>query len=122
MENKIYYRSKIIKSIICASIAAIIAICLAINDGMQIQGAITLGVFAAGIPTGWSIISKIFGNWVIGSLPTLICYLLLKVILSVFIGGVVHPILLIYYIIKYIFCAKVENEISSADVENIYAN
>ena len=62
-----------------------------------------MAVLFSTVPQGWSTINKWFGNWVIlGSAAGFVIGLFAKFLLSLLLGWIITPVLLIYNIIKWI--------------------
>ena len=59
------------------------------------------GCVFAGLPYGWSLINRFLGQWsIFGSIPVLIFLFGLKFVLSLWIGGITYPIVLLYNLIR----------------------
>ena len=92
------YIEHIIKTILIAVVAAGIAYFLFNQDMMVV-------IAFAGVPTGWRVLSKFFGKWVISGSMMLV-YLCLKAILACALGWIILPIDLITTIIKLVSAPK----------------
>ena len=97
-------KENLFKLIIQGVIGLIIGIILAIST-MDIGFFSTLifGLFFAGLPYGWSLSSKFVGALLISTSPVvLVCSFMLKLIISIFVGWIAYPIMLVYTIFKVI--------------------
>lgn len=71
------------------------------EDPFSFTMAFVTGLFLAGVPYGWELLTKIIGNWyVVGSIPIMIIVFMLKLVGAVFIGWAAYPIALLYNLIK----------------------
>ena len=61
----------------------------------------TMAMLCSTIPHGWSIITKYIGSWIIFDGAMFICGLLLKLVLSLFLGWILVPINLAWNIGMY---------------------
>lgn len=86
------YIWKLIKTVLAAVIAGGIAYFLFDQDMM-------MAIAFAGIPTGWRVLSKFFGRWVISGSMMLV-YLCFKAILACVLGWIILPIDIIITIVK----------------------
>ena len=94
METKTTCILKIIKTVLIAVFAGIIAYVLFDQE-------IIMAIAFAGVPSGWRVLSKLFGRWVISGSMMLV-YLCFKAVLACLLGWVILPIDLISTIIKLI--------------------
>lgn len=100
-------KDNLFKLIIQGIIGMIIGIIIATFSDGNFFSAIILGLLFAGLPYGWSLSTKYIGGMLISSNPAvLVCSFMLKLIISIFIGWIAYPIMLIYTIYK-VFSNKV---------------
>lgn len=92
MEMKNTYIKNIVITILVALIAGWIAYLLFDKDPMA-------AVLFAGLPTGWRVLSRFFGRWIITG-HLMIVYILIKMILSCMLGWIILPVDLISNIVK----------------------
>ena len=92
MEAKNTYISKIIKTVLSAFFTGLIGYFLFEQD-------MAIAVLFAGLPTGWRVLSKFFGRWIITGYM-MIVYVFIKALLSCILGWIILPIDLILTIIK----------------------
>ncbi|MBQ7898056.1 MAG: hypothetical protein IJ323_06495 [Clostridia bacterium] len=97
-------KDNLFKLIIQGIIGMVIGIILAMSAmDSSFFSAIILGLFFAGLPYGWSLSTKYIGGMLISSNPAvLVCSFMLKLVISIFIGWIAYPIMLIYTIYKVI--------------------
>ena len=98
METRRTYIKKIIKTLLIAIIAGGIAYFLFDQDMM-------MAIAFAGVPTGWRVLSKFFGRWVIAGNMMLV-YLCFKAVLACLLGWIILPVDLIATIIKLVNSPK----------------
>lgn len=92
METKSTYIWKLIKTALGALIAGGIAFFVFQQDMM-------MAIAFAGVPSGWQVLSNIFGRWIISG-NTMLVYLCFKAILSCVLGWIILPIDIIITIVK----------------------
>lgn len=92
METKHTYIMKLTKTVLVAVVSGSIAYFVFRQDLM-------MAIAFAGIPTGWRVLSHIFGKWVISGTMMLV-YLCFKAILACVLGWIILPIDLIITIVK----------------------
>lgn len=95
---KAKYIGKLIKTVLSAVIAGIVAYFLFDQD-------IMMAIAFAGIPTGWRVLSNFFGRWVISGSMMLV-YLCFKAVLACLLGWIILPIDMIATIIKLLSTPK----------------
>lgn len=98
METKSTYIKKIVKTVIVAVIAGWIAYGLFDQDMM-------MAIAFAGVPTGWRVLSKFFGRWVITGYMMLV-YLCIKTVLACLFGWIILPVDLVATVIKLVNASK----------------
>ena len=92
METKNTYIWKLIKTVLIALIAGGIAYFVFQQDMM-------MAIAFAGVPTGWRVLSNIFGKWIISG-NTMLIYLCFKAILACVLGWIILPVDIIITIVK----------------------
>ena len=98
MDTKSTYIMKIIKTVVIAVFAGAIAYVLFDQDMMMV-------IAFAGVPSGWRVLSKFFGRWVISGSMMLV-YLCFKAILACLLGWIILPIDMISTVIKLLKAQK----------------
>lgn len=92
METRNTYVGKIIKTVLTAFIAGLFGYFLFDQD-------IAVAILFAGLPTGWRVLSRFFGRWIITGYMMII-YVFIKALLSCLLGWIILPIDLIRTVIK----------------------
>lgn len=102
MDEQIYYSKQLAKTLIGAAVAAIIgALVIASTMAGQSLGTMVLmGLVFAGLPTGWAVISRALGKWVVFNLQGMILLLAVKALAACLIGAVALPVRVILCIVK----------------------
>lgn len=92
-------RKLIIKGIIGFAIGFIFTFCTSPDFGFF--GACTIGFFLAGLPYGWQLSGRIFGERIIiGHILIMLFAFMARFIIAILTGWIAYPIALVYYIIK----------------------
>ena len=110
MDEQIYYSKQLAKTLIGAAAAAVIG-ALVIGSTMEGQpfGAkVLMGLVFAGLPAGWTVISRVLGKWVVFNLQGMILLLAVKAMAACLIGAVALPVRVIYCIVKCGFACREE--------------
>lgn len=94
METKNMYIKKIVKTVIGAVVAGWVAYGLFGQDMM-------MTIAFAGLPTGWRVLSKVFGRWIITG-NMMFVYLCIKMALSCLLGWIILPVDLVSDVVKLI--------------------
>ncbi len=106
MESKKFYKNELFKTLAYAGIAFFVVFSLISEKPGSDETTISFGTIAAalafsGIPSGWAITGRLFGDWIItGSIGLVV--LLIRFMISVVIGPFALPIRVIYLI--YMIC------------------
>ena len=104
------YKEKMVKLIFQGVLGIIIGtvFTLIVMSDAEISTAIIIGMFFIGLPYCWELLSRIIGGWVlVGGIPFTIIAYIFKFLISLAIGWIVYPIVLIYTIIRAILEPKV---------------
>ena len=103
--NRQYYADQL-KSTLTFAIIAMVAVALilmtaGVNSGSHINlvDGLAVGLGFAGLPSGWSILNKIFGGFVFGGIIGIV-FLIIHFFLALFIGWIALPVKVVYYIYK----------------------
>lgn len=114
MDEQIYYSKKLAKTLLGAAAAAVAGtlIMAAAMAGRPIGALILMGLFCAGLPSGWAVISRILGKWEVFNLQGMLLLLCVKVLVSCLIGAVALPIRVVYCAVK--CCAAGKEDLAYA--------
>lgn len=107
------YKENIKKIVLFSAIGFIAAflIMMLIEPDWGIGSKFTMALLFSAVPYGWHLINKILGGWgVVGSIPIMVFFFILKLVGSVFLGWIATPVALVYNIIKLIVENKKDTE------------
>lgn len=62
--------------------------------------AIIIGILFAGVPYGWQLSGKMLGFISLSSLYVTVCIFMVRIVVSLLIGWIIYPIVLIYTIVR----------------------
>ena len=87
----------IIKGLICV----VVGVILATGSGdKEWWGALLFAIFFAGVPYGWQLSGKVITFGVVGSLPVMIIFYMLRLVVAMVTGWVAYPIALIRAVVR----------------------
>lgn len=98
MESKNIYVKKIIKTVLTAIAGGFLGYFLFQQDMFT-------AIMFAGLPTGWRVLSKFFGRWVITG-PIMLVYIIFKAAFACVLGWIILPIDLLITLIKLIWAGS----------------
>lgn len=89
------------KLIIKGLIGVVVGVVLAISSGdKDWWGVLLFTIFFAGVPYGWQLSGKVITFGVVGSLPVMIIFYMLRLVVAMVTGWVAYPIALIRAIVR----------------------
>lgn len=84
------------KLIIKGLIGVVVGVILATSTGdKEWWGVLLFAIFFAGVPYGWQLSGKVITFGVVGSLPAMIIFYMLRLVVAMVTGWVAYPIALI---------------------------
>lgn len=78
-------------------IGFVLALCTISNAGIL---SVLIGILFAGVPYGWQLSGKLLGFISLSSLYVTVCIFMLRIAISLMIGWIIYPIILIYTIVR----------------------
>ena len=87
----------IIKGLIGVAVGVVLAISSGDKDWW---GVLLFAIFFAGVPYGWQLSGKVITFGVVGSLPVMIIFYMLRLVVAMVTGWVAYPIALIRAIVR----------------------
>lgn len=89
------------KLIIKGLIGVVVGVILATGSGdKEWWGALLFAIFFAGVPYGWQLSGKVITFGVAGSLPVMIIFYMLRLVVAMVTGWVAYPIALIRAVVR----------------------
>lgn len=89
------------KLIIKGLIGVVVGVILATSTGdKEWWGVLLFAIFFAGVPYGWQLSGKVITFGVVGSLPVMIIFYMLRLVVAMVTGWVAYPIALIRAIVR----------------------
>lgn len=89
------------KLIIKGLIGVVAAVILATSSGdKEWWGVLLFAIFFAGVPYGWQLSGKVITFGVVGSLPVMIIFYMLRLVVAMVTGWVAYPIALIRAVVR----------------------
>lgn len=89
------------KLIIKGLIGVVVGVILATGSGdKEWWGALLFAIFFAGVPYGWQLSGKVITFGVVGSLPVMIIFYMLRLVVAMVTGWVAYPIALIRAVVR----------------------
>ena len=104
------YKEKLLKLIFQGILGIIIGTLFTLisMSDTEISTAVIIGMFFIGLPYCWELFNRIIGSWIIvGGIPFIIIAFVFKFLVSLALGWIVYPIVLIYTIIRAILEPRV---------------
>lgn len=84
------------KLIIKGLIGVVVGVILATSSGdKEWWGVLLFAIFFAGVPYGWQLSGKVITFGVVGSLPVMIIFYMLRLVVAMVTGWIAYPIALI---------------------------
>ena len=87
----------IIKGLIGVAVGVILATS---SGGKEWWGVLLFAIFFAGVPYGWQFSGKVITFGVVGSLPVMIIFYMLRLVVAMVTGWIAYPIALIRAIVR----------------------
>lgn len=89
------------KLIIKGLIGVVVGVVLATSTGdKEWWGVLLFAIFFAGVPYGWQLSGKVITFGVAGSLPVMIIFYMLRLVVAMVTGWVAYPIALIRAVVR----------------------
>ena len=89
------------KLIIKGLIGVVVGVILATSSGdKEWWGVLLFAIFFAGVPYGWQLSGKVITFGVVGSLPVMIIFYMLRLVVAMVTGWVAYPIALIRAVVQ----------------------
>ena len=89
------------KLIIKGLIGVVVGVILATSTGdKEWWGVLLFAIFFAGVPYGWQLSGKVITFGVVGSLPVMIIFYMLRLVVAMVTGWVAYPIALIRAVVQ----------------------
>ena len=89
------------KLIIKGLIGVVVGVILATSSGnKEWWGVLLFAFFFAGVPYGWQLSGKVITFGVVGSLPVIIIFYMLRLVVAMVTGWVAYPIALIRAVVR----------------------
>lgn len=89
------------KLIIKGLIGVVVGVILATSTGdKEWWGVLLFAIFFAGVPYGWQLSGKVITFGVVGSLPVMIIFYMLRLVVAMVTGWVAYPIALIRAVVR----------------------
>ena len=89
------------KLIIKGLIGVVVGVVLATSTGdREWWGVLIFAIFFAGVPYGWQLSGKVITFGVVGSLPAMIIFYMLRLVVAMVTGWIAYPIALIRAIVR----------------------
>lgn len=89
------------KLIIKGLIGVVVGVVLATSSGdKDWWGVLLFAIFFAGVPYGWQLSGKVITFGVVGSLPVMIIFYMLRLVVAMVTGWVAYPIALIRAVVR----------------------
>ncbi len=89
------------KLIIKGLIGVVVGVILATSTGDKgWWGVLLFAIFFAGVPYGWQLSGKVITFGVVGSLPVMIIFYMLRLVVAMVTGWVAYPIALIRAVVR----------------------
>lgn len=89
------------KLIIKGLIGVVVGVVLATSTGdREWWGILIFAIFFAGVPYGWQLSGKVITFGVVGSLPVMIIFYMLRLVVAMVTGWIAYPIALIRAIVR----------------------
>lgn len=89
------------KLIIKGLIGVVVGVILATSTGdKEWWGVLLFAIFFAGVPYGWQLSGKVIIFGVVGSLPVMIIFYMLRLVVAMVTGWVAYPIALIRAVVR----------------------
>lgn len=89
------------KLIIKGLIGVVVGVVLATSTGdKEWWGVLLFAIFFAGVPYGWQLSGKVITFGVVGSLPVMIIFYMLRLVVAMVTGWVAYPIALIRAVVR----------------------
>lgn len=89
------------KLIIKGLIGVVVGVILATSTGdKEWWGVLLFAIFFAGVPYGWQLSGKVITFGVVGSLPVIIIFYMLRLVVAMVAGWVAYPIALIRAVVR----------------------
>lgn len=100
------------KLIIKGLIGVVVGVVLATSTGdREWWGVLIFAIFFAGVPYGWQLSGKVITFGVVGSLPVMIIFYMLRLVVAMVTGWIAYPIALI----KAVAHLRVPNDSEAAE-------
>lgn len=100
------------KLIIKGLIGVVVGVVLATSTGdREWWGVLLFAIFFAGVPYGWQLSGKVITFGVVGSLPVMIIFYMLRLVVAMVTGWIAYPIALI----KAVAHLRVPNDSEAAE-------
>ena len=89
------------KLIIKGLIGVVVGVILATSTGdREWWGVLIFAIFFAGVPYGWQLSGKVITFGVVGSLPVMIIFYMLRLVVAMVTGWIAYPIALIQAVVR----------------------
>lgn len=89
------------KLIIKGLIGVVVGVVLATSTGdREWWGVLLFAIFFAGVPYGWQLSGKVITFGVVGSLPVMIIFYMLRLVVAMVTGWIAYPIALIQAVVR----------------------